>query len=56
VEPGLYIRPSPRVPRAFWNIGVRLEDDVLVTRNAPEVLSAALEKTPEAVERMVQAA
>lgn len=56
VEPGLYIRPSPRVPKEFWNIGIRIEDDVLVTRDAPEVLTAALEKTPEAIERLVQAA
>ena len=57
IEPGIYIRPSPRVPKEFWNIGVRIEDDVLVTsRGAPEVLTAALEKAPEAVERLVQAA
>jgi Xaa-Pro aminopeptidase len=56
VEPGIYIRPSPRVPKEFWNIGVRIEDDVLVTGGAPEVLTAALEKTPEAVERLVQSA
>ncbi len=56
VEPGIYIRPSPRVPKEFWNIGIRIEDDVLVTRGAPEVLTAALEKTPEAIERLVQAA
>ena len=35
VEPGIYIRPSPRVPKEFWNIGVRIEDDVLVTEGAP---------------------
>ena len=56
VEPGIYIRPSPRVPKEFWNIGVRIEDDVLVTGAAPEVMTAALEKTPEAIERLVQAA
>jgi Xaa-Pro aminopeptidase len=56
VEPGIYIRPSPRVPKEFWNIGVRIEDDVLVTRDAPDVLTAALEKTPEAIERLLQAA
>jgi Xaa-Pro aminopeptidase len=56
VEPGIYIRPSPRVPKEFWSIGARIEDDVLVTAAAPEVLTAALEKTPEAVERLVQSA
>jgi Xaa-Pro aminopeptidase len=53
VEPGIYIRPSPRVPKEFWNIGVRIEDEVLVTAHAPEVLTAALGKAPEAVEAMV---
>ena len=56
VEPGIYIRPSPHTPQAFWNIGVRIEDDVLVTKGPPEVLSGALEKTAEAVERLVQSA
>ena len=40
IEPGLYLRDlSGRVPREFVNIGVRIEDDVLVTAGAPEVLS-----------------
>ncbi|HWG71321.1 MAG TPA: aminopeptidase P N-terminal domain-containing protein [Steroidobacteraceae bacterium] len=56
VEPGIYIRPSPRTPKEFWNIGIRIEDDVLVTSGAPEVLTAALEKTADAVEALVQAA
>jgi Xaa-Pro aminopeptidase len=56
VEPGVYIRPSPRIPKEFWNIGVRIEDDVLVTNGVPDVLSGALEKTPEAVERLVTGA
>jgi len=55
VEPGVYIRPSPKVPKEFWNIGVRIEDDVLVTGGAAEVLTADLEKDPAAVERLVQA-
>jgi Xaa-Pro aminopeptidase len=56
VEPGIYVRPSPRVPKEFWNIGVRIEDEVLVTAGAAEVLTGALEKTPEAIEALVQAA
>lgn len=56
VEPGIYIRPHPKVPSAFWNIGVRIEDDVLVTNGAPEVLSAGLVKDPDEVERWVQSA
>jgi Xaa-Pro aminopeptidase len=56
VEPGIYIRPSPQVPKEFWNIGVRIEDELLVTAKSAEVLTAALEKTPDAVESLVQAA
>ncbi len=56
VEPGIYIRPSPKVPKEFWNIGVRIEDEVLVTGAAAEVLTRALEKTPEAIESLLQAA
>jgi Xaa-Pro aminopeptidase len=56
VEPGIYIRPSPRIPKEFWNIGIRIEDEVLVTPNAAEVLTSALEKTPEEIESLVQAA
>jgi Xaa-Pro aminopeptidase len=56
VEPGIYIRPSPQVPKEFWNIGIRIEDEVLVTAKSAEVLTAALEKTPDAVETLVQAA
>ena len=52
VEPGIYIRPSPKVPKEFWNIGIRIEDEVLVTQGAPEVLTGALEKTPDAIEAL----
>jgi Xaa-Pro aminopeptidase len=56
VEPGIYIRPSSQVPKEFRNIGIRIEDDVLVTKGAAEVLTGALGKTPEAIESLVSAA
>ena len=52
VEPGIYIRPSPKIPKEFWNIGIRIEDEVLVTQGAPEVLTGALEKTADAIEAL----
>ncbi|HEX4781530.1 MAG TPA: aminopeptidase P N-terminal domain-containing protein [Usitatibacter sp.] len=55
VEPGLYIRPAPNVPKAFWNIGVRIEDDVLVTAKGREVLTAECPKTVKDVESTVGA-
>ncbi len=53
VEPGCYIRPADNVPKAFWNIGVRIEDDVLVTPKGREVLTAACPKSVKDIEDIV---
>ena len=53
VEPGCYIRPADNVPKAFWNIGVRIEDDVLVTAKGRDVLTAACPKKVKDVEDAV---
>jgi len=50
VEPGAYIRPADNVPERFWNIGVRIEDDVLVTADGIENLTAAAPKSVADVE------
>jgi Xaa-Pro aminopeptidase len=50
VEPGTYIRPADNVPERFWDIGVRIEDDVLVTADGIENLTAAAPKSVADVE------
>jgi Xaa-Pro aminopeptidase len=53
VEPGLYIRPAENVAEKWWNIGVRIEDDVLVTEQGSEVLSAGVPTTIQEIEALV---
>ena len=52
VEPGLYIRPADNVPKHFWDIGVRIEDDVLVTRTGNRVLTASCPKSVKDIEAL----
>jgi len=54
VEPGLYIRAADDVPERLRDIGVRIEDDVLVTRGACEVLSAAAPKAIAEIEALIR--
>lgn len=54
VEPGIYLPASLKgVPKRFRDIGVRIEDDVLITRDQPEVLTGALVKEPNAIEALM---
>jgi Xaa-Pro aminopeptidase len=54
IEPGIYIPASLRgVPRRFANIGIRIEDDVVVTRRGAEVLSAQAPKSVEEIEAVM---
>jgi Xaa-Pro aminopeptidase len=53
VEPGCYIRPADDVPKAFWNIGIRIEDDALVTTSGCEILTAAAPKSIADIEALM---
>lgn len=53
VEPGLYIGQDANVDGAWWNLGIRIEDDVLVTATGNEVLTAGVPKTVEEIEALM---
>lgn len=56
VEPGLYIAPESKgVPERFRGIGIRIEDDVLITEEGHEVLTGALPRAPDELEALVGA-
>jgi len=54
VEPGLYLRAADDVPEALRDIGVRIEDDVLVTEGGCEVLTAAAPKAVAEIEALMR--
>ena len=55
VEPGLYFDPNDkRLPRRYRGIGVRIEDDVVITKTGCEVLSRAVPKTIKEIEQLMK--
>ncbi len=56
VEPGIYVRPAAGVPERFWDIGIRIEDDVLITADGQRILSDNAPKTVAEIEATVGSA
>ena len=54
VEPGCYIRPTDGIPKELWNIGIRIEDDVLITARGSEVLTLDAPKTVKDIEEVMR--
>ncbi len=54
LEPGIYVRPAPGVPEAFWNIGIRIEDDALVTASGCELITRDVPVDPDAIEALMR--
>ena len=54
VEPGCYIRPADEVAGKFWNIGVRIEDDAVVTGNGCEIITSDVPKTIVDIEALMR--
>ena len=55
IEPGLYVRPAEGVPEAFWNIGIRIEDDALVTPDGCELMSRGVPVAADEIEALMRA-
>ena len=56
VEPGIYLSNSRKIPKRFRNIGIRIEDDVVVTGKGPDVLSKGLASDPDEIEALMHSA
>ena len=54
IEPGLYVRPADDVPEAFWNLGIRIEDDALVTANGCELITRGVPVEADAIEALMR--
>jgi len=54
VEPGCYVRPGEGVPEQFWNIGVRIEDDAVVTASGCEIITADAPKAIADIEALMR--
>jgi len=55
IEPGIYVRPAEGVPKEFWNIGIRIEDDALVTASGCDILTHKAPKTIAEIEAVMRA-
>ncbi len=53
VEPGIYIPSGSKCDKKWWNIGIRIEDDILITETGNENLSKGAPRTSQEIEKMV---
>ena len=54
LEPGLYVRPGEDVPMRFWNVGIRIEDDAVVTASGCELISRGVPVRADAIEALMR--
>ncbi len=54
IEPGIYVRPAEGVPEAFWHIGIRIEDDALITSEGCDILTRNAPKTVAEIEAVMK--
>lgn len=56
IEPGLYVRRADDVPEAFWDIGIRVEDDAVVTESGCELITRDVPVDADAIEALMREA
>jgi Xaa-Pro aminopeptidase len=54
IEPGLYVRAAAEVPEAFWNIGIRIEDDAIVTEDGCELITRDVPVAADEIEALMR--
>ena len=54
IEPGLYVRPADDIDVAFWNIGIRIEDDVVVNDSGCELISRGVPVKADEIEALMK--
>jgi Xaa-Pro aminopeptidase len=54
VEPGIYVRPAPGVPEKYHNIGIRIEDDAIVTETGCELISRGVPVKADEIEALMR--
>ncbi len=54
IEPGLYVRAADDVPSQYWNIGIRIEDDAIVTSTGCELITRDVPVTIDAIEALMR--
>jgi Xaa-Pro aminopeptidase len=54
IEPGLYVRPAENVAEKFWNIGIRIEDDAIITTQGCELITRKVPVEPEEIEKLMR--
>lgn len=55
LEPGIYVRPAEGVPEQFHHIGIRIEDDAIVTADGCELVTREVPVDPDAIEALMSA-
>ena len=54
IEPGMYVRPAAGVPEQFWHIGIRIEDDIIISAQGPVNLSRNTPKSVADIEALMR--